>query len=47
MGGGEEKGTREEEVEEEAEEERGFGRGTGAQACGDGRVVSGLIGSGL
>lgn len=31
----------------EEEEERGFGRGTGARPCGDGRVVSCLIGFGL
>lgn len=35
----------EEEVEEE--EEKGFGCGTGARTCGNGRVVSGLIGFGL
>lgn len=31
----------------EEEEERGLGCGTGARPCGDGRVVSGLIGFGL
>lgn len=36
----------EEEVEEE-EEGRGFGCGTDAWPCGDGRVVSSLIGFGL
>lgn len=47
-GGGRDEGVREVEAGEvEEEEESGFGRGTGAQPCGDGRVVSSLIGFGL